>query len=674
MRTPHRSLFLFLMAGIAQAAAAAPATYVIAHNTPPFVAMAQSRAPVNTSEIIDVTLWLTPRNRAGLDTLIGKMYDHTSPLYHHWLSRDALGRMLAPTPNDMAAVSTFLQRDGLSIVARDKFNFFVRVRGSIAAMQKAFNVTLANVTYAGKTYRSNLADPAIADPAGAHVMTVEGLDNVAYRHHDIAQSDAIKGLTQGAAKTTPAATATLSAKACITGTGTRSFTSSGTLPYATFTGNLYTTSTIGCGYTPAQIQAAYGLTSLYTAGYDGTGQTIVILDWCGSPSITGDANAFSEKYGLPPLNSANFSIVNYPGISSCSAPDPEINIDVEWAHAIAPGANILLLVPSSADFQDVDSALVYEVENDIGNTSSNSFGSEEYYTPPAVLTLQNFIMETAASVGLAVNVSTGDDGDFTFDFPAFNPPSVSSPADSPYVTGVGGISLGLTPTSGIKFQAAWGTNETELDYDGYITVPAYNLGFLFGSGGGPSAIFPKPGFQSALKGTHRQLPDISWLGDPFTGGIIAISEPFTSPGITYQVYGGTSLACPMFAALWAIADQVAGTSLGNAAPLLYAAPSSVVTDIVPYASGTNVKAVFQTVSGNVAEGPVALASPLEGNKSFVSALWLYPDNPDIAYLITFGTDSGLKPAPGWDNATGLGVPNPAALITHIMTEAASFKQ
>jgi subtilase family serine protease len=505
-------------------------------------------------------------------------------------------------------------------------------------------------------------------------MTIEGLDNIAFEHHYIAQASAIKGLKEIAKTAADEAAVTPAAAPCIAGTGTEIFTSGGTLPYGVFTGNIYAKSTLGCGFTPPQIQAAYGLTALYAAGYNGAGQTIVILDWCGSPTITADANAFSARYGLPALNSSNFQIVDYPGVASCAAPDPEINIDVEWAHAIAPGANIVLVVPPSGNFDDVDAGLLYEVENPVGNISSNSYGSEELYTSSSVLLLQNFIAETAAAVGIAMNFSSGDNGDFTFDFPQYNPPSVLSPADSPYVTAVGGISLQLSPARTIVWQTAWGTNETLLSEPGFVPVPAANLGFNFGSGGGPSAVFPKLAYQAKLPGKYRQVPDVSWLADPFTGAYIAISEPFTSPAITYQVYGGTSLACPMFSALWAIANQVAGSDLGEAAPILYGAPATVFTDIVPYGSKTNVTALYETSTGNVHESANALVAPLQGSTTYQSAIWNYPDEQNFAYLLTFGTDSGLEAAKGWDPATGLGVTKPAALMQYISGLVSSAKK
>ena len=525
-------------------------------------------------------------------------------------------------------------------------------------MQSAFNVELANVTFKGKSYRANTADPVIEDAAGALIQSVQGLETTGMTHPLIAQTATLPAKANAVA---PAMQTQADAfnSVCFGKTTAETIVGTGS-PIGTYTGNLYNFGVTGCGYTPPQIQAAYGLGSLYSQGLDGTGQTIVIVDWCGSPTITKDANAYSAKFGLPPLTSSNFSIVNYPAASTCAAPDAEINIDVEWAHAIAPGANITLLVPPSPTFADIDSSLIYAVEEGLGNVVSNSYGSEELYTDPVVLQTQNFILQAAAVTGISMNFSSGDDGDFTFDFPQFNPASVSAPADSPYATAIGGVSLSLDASNTIQFQAGWGTNETLLAA-GSVFDPALNFGFGFGSGGGDSSVFAKPSYQSSLPGKFRKVPDISWLADPFTGGVIAISEPFASPSVTYTVYGGTSLACPMFSALWAIADQAAGMSLGLAAASVYAAPAGAITDVVPVGSSTNVTATY--IGGKPkAQNAVQLAAPLLKSKTFVSAIWNYPLNQDTAYLLTFGTDSGLVTKPGWDDVTGLGVPNAAAFV------------
>jgi subtilase family serine protease len=510
----------------------------------------------------------------------------------------------------------------------------------------------------------------VSEEVAPLVSSISGLDNMEYSHPYTSRLTLRQPLSTAPGESSAANyTATASASAvsfnpvCFPGTTSETFTTSGALPKATYTGNEYTTATAGCGYTPDNIYSAYNLSPLYAKKLDGSGQTIVILDWCGSPTIQQDANAFSSKFGLPKLTSSNFNIIYTPTPSYCESPDPEINIDVEWSHAIAPGAAIDLVVPPSASFQDVDEAFFYAVNYQLGNVISGSFGSEELYTPASVLATEDLIAETAAVLGISANFSTGDDGDFTYDDPAFFSASVSAPADSPYATAVGGVSLALTASGTIAWQSGWGTNENLVSVEGEVPDPPTGNGYFnFGSGGGESGVFAKPGFQSSLPGTGRQLPDISWLADPFTGAYVAISEPGSNPVLQYPVFGGTSLACPMFSALWAIANQQAGAPLGQAAASLYTLPTSAITDIVPHSSKTNVTGVVTDSSGKTKYSAAELAAPLENTTSFKSALWNYPLYEDTAYLLTFGTDSGLTTAPGWDNVTGLGVPNGSEFI------------
>jgi subtilase family serine protease len=302
----------------------------------------------------------------------------------------------------------------------------------------------------------------------------------------------------------------------------------------------------------------------------------------------------------------------------------------------------------------------------LGNVISGSYGSEEYYDAPAELQTESLINEIAAVRGISANFSSGDGGDDTFDYPEFNPASVSAPADSPYATGVGGISLALNANRSIAWQSGWGTNVTPIIDEGTVYDPPSDFGFFdFGSGGGPSTVFGKPSFQKSLHGGFRLLPDISWLADPFTGGVIVISEPFQNPEQVYEVYGGTSLACPMFSALWAIANQEAGVALGQAAQYVYSMPAATIIDVQPVTSATNVTAAYKE-SATVTDGYTAaeLAGPLENTTQFVTAIWKYPLVQDTAYVLSFGTDSGLVTTPGWDNVTGVGVPNGKAFADY----------
>jgi subtilase family serine protease len=492
---------------------------------------------------------------------------------------------------------------------------------------------------------------------------------------------------------------------CFDGVVTRRLSTNGDgeLPIGTYKGNhinLQSLTSPGCGYTPAPIQAAYHLTELYAKGFTGAGQTIVIVDWCGSSTIQSDANVFSKTFGLPLLDASNFSIVYTPIKSSCiSADQVEINLDVEWAHAIAPGAAIVLVVPPSPTIQDVDEAEFYAINYGLGNVLSGSYGSAEDATPASDLDIENMIAEIAAISGISANFATGDAGDMSA---STGNVSVNAPADSPWATAVGGVSLALNADHAIAWQAGWGNNQTVLAQLGDVYDPPYSLslGFFGGSGGGAStcavqqngncvAGFAKPEFQKHLAGTSRMLPDIAWLADPYTGAAIAISVPGQDPELTWQVWGGTSLATPMFSALWAIANQEAGIPLGQAAQYVYSMPPSTITDIVPVSSTHNVDAVIQDASGTTTYSPVEVLSgpgPAMPMK-FISALWDDPSLGQTEVVISFGTDcttfaagnpgtpcgdsSALHTRVGWDDVTGMGTPNAEAFADYFKPTSGS---
>jgi subtilase family serine protease len=213
------------------------------------------------------------------------------------------------------------------------------------------------------------------------------------------------------------------------------------------------------------------------------------------------------------------------------------------------------------------------------------------------------------------------------------------------------------------------------------------------SSGDCLAGFPKPAFQKGLPGKYRQLPDVAWLADPFTGVAIAISVPGEIPELEWQVWGGTSVACPMFAGLWAIANQEAGAPLGQAAQYLYSLPAGAVTDVVPVTTSTNVTASIQETTSKTTKysaGEVMGGKPSAAPAKFVSAIWDYALQADTALALSFGTDcsalpssdkdgtpcnspSALHTKAGWDNVTGVGTPN-AQAFADSFKPAASNRQ
>jgi subtilase family serine protease len=690
-------LMLVLVCVIAGIALPAVAGSFVSHNTPRYVNSAKNLGPENPDTTIEVSVWLKPHNQSQLDALTRQIYDRNSPNFRHFLQRSEFSRTFAPSAAEIAQVKKFLESQNLKTVRLGPDNLFIRARGAVRDVQTAFHVQLNNYNVLGKIVRANASDPYIDDESASLVSSVSGLDTGEYEHplmqRPVPPSNK-KGVTTAAASAaalSPSATAapgaSLFSSVCFNGTEKETFSTDGLglYPIGTYSGNhlnLQTLTSNGCAYTPPAIQAAYNLSGLYKEGYNGAGQTIGIIDWCGSLTIQSDANAFSKEFGLPPLTSSNFAITYIPTISSCEATDQvEINLDVEWAHSVAPGANINLIVPPSASFQDVNEAEYTAVNYGLATVISGSYGSIESLTPASELANESLISEIAAAEGISTNFATGDTGDFTVEG---IPATVLAPADSPWATGVGGISLALNSSNVIQWQAGWGNNQTVLAEEGEIFVPPLAAGFTGGSGGGPSncatqdsngdciAGFPKPSFQKALPGKVRLLPDVSWLADPYTGVPILISVPGQVPEQVWQIWGGTSLATPMFSALWAIANQEAGAPLGDAAPYLYSMPKGTIDDIVPVTSSHNVTAAIQTSASattHYTPGEV-LGGTQPGN--FVSAIWDFPDYEATPLAVSFSTDcttvaegpvtqctspTALRTHAGWDNVTGVGVPN-----------------
>jgi len=653
--------------------------YTIANNTPGFVKKATDKGALDPSTTITVTVWLQLHNEQQLDKLVQQQSTKGNANYHKWLTQSQFDATYSPTAQEVNAIGNYLRAKNLSIVTTAENNWYVKVQGTVGDIEKVFHVQIDTYDLNGTTYYSNTSDPSVNDPTGAHVAAISGLDNYGFQPMNVhpSNSDGTTAQPLHVAQSSISHGLVFSAQ-CFRGTETHTFTSTGIS--ATYSGNRYgqdiTNSALGtvapCGYQPSEMRTAYDMNPLYAANLDGTGQTVVITDAFGSPTIQQDAEAFSQIYGLPDLTSDNFQVLRAPGAVNNTVCNPrglcsqnwsdEITLDVEWVHAMAPGAKIDLVIGPN-NTSDLDEAINYAVVHHLGNVISNSWGSIEGFGNPAKFNRDNRILEQAAAEGIDVNFSSGDDGDFSH---VVGFQTVSFPGSSPFASSIGGTSLSLNPGNTIAFQTGWGNNITRIANrvsEGSTPVnPPLHLGFQFGAGGGTSLTFAKPPFQSSLPGTMRQVPDVGMLADPQTGVEIINVDP-ANPGFVFvSVIGGTSLACPMFSAMMAIAAQKAGHGLGQAAPLMYTLPSGAVSDVVPVGSPNNV-----TGSITVAPNPPTtysaddLAQPLDGTTTYYSAIYNSPFSTRW-FVLTFGTDTSLKTSIGWDNVTGVGTPDGANFV------------
>lgn len=648
------------LAGTGAAALAASSNAVVSQNTPGFIKNARDLGPTDPSAVISVTAWLKLHNEQQLAQLQKQQTTKGHPNFHKWITQDQFNAQFSPTANELKAVQNWLNAHKLTTVAVAENNFYVKVQGTVANIEQAFHVSIDNFVLAdGSTYRANTGNPSVNDSSGNHIAAITGMDDYGFQPQNVKPL----GPDGQATARVPLASVPNGAffsSQCFRAPETDTFTDANAT--ATYSGNRYGADIDSgppnlptCGYQPSEVQTAYNMGGLYEQGLDGSGETIVIVDAYGSPTIQTDAAVFSGFYGLPPVD---LSIVKAPGLqqSPKNGWADEVTLDVEWSHAMAPGAKIALVV--ATDRSSLDEAINLAVVHHLGNTISNSWSSVEGFGNPAQLGRVERILQMAAVQGIDVNFSSGDNGD---EAAHVGMVTVDYPASSPNATGIGGTSLATDANGNRLFETGWGNNQTRIAQalpDGGPYDPPVQLGFVFGAGGGSSLTFAKPAFQSSLAGSTRQVPDIGMLADPFTGVEIIITDP--TAGLSVGVIGGTSLACPLFSGVMAIAAQKAGHGLGQAAPLVYGLAG--VIDIVPPDDSNNVSGSITDADGTTPYTSDDLISP-ETSVPYLSAL--YNGTSTRWYALSFNTDTSLTTGAGWDNITGVGVPDGVNFVNAI---------
>jgi subtilase family serine protease len=645
----------------------------------------QDLGAVDPHTPIAATVWLAPADKAGFDAAVASRMAPGSPVYHHWMSASDVAAFALP-PGQLAELVQALKAAGLTVAPRGDAANALRITGPAAAMQTAFATQLHMVRNGADTYRSVTTDPHFSGPGAARIAGITGLTNAPMRPYIMHQRDLYTGkpvelaVPLGSAVPSDTPPPLPFRHFCFEKGQTvtlNDFKPHGGSQHVTVTGpqNIaagYQPSKYRCGFAAADVAAHYGIDAAYKAGYHGEGQTIVLVDAYGSPTIARDANVFATMNNLPALNGDNFRVIYSDGkpIANPFLTEwpIEISLDVEWAHALAPNAHIVLVLAASDDDDDLAYAVNYAVTHKLGTVISNSYGYPEHYFGPAVASAFNTVIEQAAAQGIAVNVSTGDSGDLGLGTPVG---AASIPADSPFATGIGGTSVNVPSDNGYV-ESSWGNTETYLgDIQGVPVPPAFQ-GFVGGGGGGESVYLPKPAWQSALPGTGRQLPDIAAIADPNTGAIVVAPNANGKKSVI-EVVGGTSLSSPVFSGIWALANQAAGKSLGQAGPIIARLKGNALRDIVP------IVALTDNLSGSDGIGtqstsytPAELLNIQATQPTGFVGTAVQITSGDIGILalfdIGYGTDTSLMAAPGWDNATGFGVPNGLSFIKNAAWE------
>lgn len=367
-------------------------------------------------------------------------------------------------------------------------------------------------------------------------------------------------------------------------------------------------------YSPVHLQQAYDFPTGKKAP-TGDGQTIVIVEAFGSPTIQSDLAQFDVENGLP--DPPSFTIVNQQTIVSSNSSDDfltwaiETSLDVEYAHAMAPGAKIVLAVAATDDSSNIaqlESEVLPQYPTAI---VSQSFGGDEagLASDPDSEAILDGLFQSQVQHGGTVVASSGDFGASGFT-PFYGPPTPMAgyPASSPYVLSVGGTMGGSYPT-GLWNRGRYGNEQAWNE----LTPTGVGAG---AGGGAPSIVYQAPAWQRGLSGsTMRAVPDVSYNA-AFNGGVIVVL------GGLHGVVGGTSAGAPQWAAIVALANELrgdrGGPPLGATTPQLWTIARS--------------KPDYRQDFHDIVTGSNALFGPGSG----------FP---------------GFTAAPGYDFATGLGTPD-----------------
>jgi len=560
-------------------------------NVHPLIAAAAASAskPLDDStpmEHMILHLKADATQEAQLAQLIAQQKDPKSPLYRQYMTPQDFGAQFGVAAADMAKVTAWLQSHGFTIDKLPAGNRSVVFSGTAGQVASAFKTEIRSFSVAGKRHVANVSDPQI--PA-ALASVVGGIVQL----HDFQAGHSLT-------KMTPMSKAQVA--------------------------NPQYNDATGHSLAPADFSTIYNTNPLYSAGIDGTGQSIAVV--ARSNIALSDIETFRTMFGLPPNDPQVLIVTNDPGQTPGNS--TETTLDTEWAGAIAPKATIKVVVGQCTNTGDgIAEAELYAVSHNISPIISVSYGLCEAAMGSSYVAFYNSLWQQAAAQGQSVIVASGDTGAAGCNSQADTSASVTGVnglCSSPYSTCVGGTQF----VEGGNPSQYWlpGNNAANGSATGYIPETVWNesgsnggSGLLAG-GGGASIVFAKPSWQTGMgvpADGKRDVPDVSLSAAQHDGYLIY--QYWAGDGGLFSS-GGTSFSTPAFAAIVALVNQKTGVRQGLVNPTLYVLAS------LQAAGGA---AVFHDITtGNISVPGV----------------------------------TGFAATPGYDLASGLGSVDAAMLVIH----------
>jgi len=600
-----------------------PARDTLTGTKPAWATTKADKGATADSSRVSARVYLAGRDAAGLAAYAKSVSDPSSASYGRYLSAGQAQSRFGATKAQVAAVKSWLTSAGLKVTGVSQH--YVSVTGDVAAAEKAFGTQLHNYAKGSKTYRAPSKSASAPESLNGAVLTVTGLDNAPHKaDHD----EQLPGPGAVFKNSGPFSS--------YYGSNIAS-----TLPDAYGTKIPYAVQ----GYTGKQLRAAYG-----AGKYTGKGVRVAITDAFASPTIAYDAATYAKKHGDAAYTTGQLKQVlpkNYThtGADECDASGwyGEETLDVEAVHAVAPDAQITYVGAASCYDDDLLDSLSKIVDNHLADIVSNSWGDIEANQTPDLAAAYDQVFQFGAVEGIGFYFSSGDNGD---EVANTGTKQVDTPANSAWVTAVGGTSLAVGKGDKYLWETGWGTEKAALSADGKSWT-GFPGAFTSGAGGGTSKTVAEPSYQKGVvpnalatannAAGNRVVPDISAIADPNTGFLVGQTQTFPDGSQQYSEYriGGTSLASPVIAAVQALAQQAAGgKALGFANPSIYSKfGSRVYHDVTDNPTGSGLAvARIDFINGSDASGGLSTS------------------------VRSLGKDSSLSAVKGYDDVTGVGTP------------------
>ena len=641
------------------------------------------RGAISDAQPITRMLLLLQRSQeqeAELRQLMEEQQSKNSPNYHAWLTPDQFGRQFGPADADIQAVTDWLTSHGFQISKVSKGRTLVEFSGNAGQVRNAFATEIHKYDVRGEEHLANAQDPKIPAALAPVVRGVVALHN--FRPKSMLHN---LGTFQRNAKT---------------GEVRPAFT------FSDINGTFYA---VG----PADFAKIYNI----PAGADGTGQSIAIV---GQSNINlQDVADFRTVFGLP----ANVPqvILNGPDPGLVSGDETESDLDVQWAGAAAPNAQIIFVTTQSTgtDFvAGVDASAQYIVDNNVAPVLSESYGSCELALTTAGNAFYNTMWQQAAAEGITVLISSGDNGSAGCDDPnsqtsAVGGLAVSGFASTPFNVSVGGTDFddkanpltywndasgnttpGQASAKGYIPETTWNDSCAGASTPACSTVKSTGSDLVAGSGGPSNCAtssgsgvcgqgYAKPSWQQGITPTDgvRDTPDVSFFAsDGNNGNFYIICEAdqditgdtgcsltkfvTTAPFHDFQAVGGTSASTPAFAAIIALINQAKGGRQGNANYALYntysiakAAGNVCNSSTLTPAQLTSNTCVFYDTT----KGNISVAC--KGGSPNCSNVSTSANQFGFLATAKGGAMPAFNTAANYDLATGLGSVNVANLLT-----------